>query len=153
MELLVIFGQLLGDGIEALADMGLVFIRSILDHIVAVLLQDALVFLAHGVHVVCGQKRIDGGRETTDSNIEVQILLHGHVDSFRNRRFLRVELPESLDDILVQAVGPEKLLKVKRVHLEDILAAYRNGIDAQFFFLNHLATPFFKLIAVALDAQ
>lgn len=33
-----------------------------LDHIVAVLLQDALVFLTHGVHVVCGQECIDGGR-------------------------------------------------------------------------------------------
>ena len=31
-----LLGQLLGDGIEALADMGLVFVRSIPDHIVAV---------------------------------------------------------------------------------------------------------------------
>ena len=81
--------------------MGLVFVRSILDHIVAVLLQDALVFLADGVHVVCCQKGIDGSGESADSNIEIQIPLQGNVDSFRNRRFLRVELPESIDDILI----------------------------------------------------
>ena len=38
LEFLVLLGQLLGDGIEALADMGLVFVRSILNHIAAVLL-------------------------------------------------------------------------------------------------------------------
>ena len=75
------------------------------------------------------------------------------MDSFRNRRFLRVELPESLDDIRIHTVGPEELLEVQRVHLNDVLAAYRNGVDAQFLLLNHLATPFLELIAVALDAQ
>lgn len=153
LEFLVLLGQLLGDGIEALADMGLVFVRSILNHIVAVLLQDALVFLTDGVHIIGGQECVDGGGETTNSDIEVQILPHGHVDSFRNRRFLRVELPESLDDIRIHTVGPEELLEVQRVHLDDVLAAYRNRVDSQIFLLNHLATPFLELIAVALDAQ
>ena len=49
LELLVLFCQLFWNRIEALADMGLVFVRSIFDHIVTVLLQDALVFLADSI--------------------------------------------------------------------------------------------------------
>ena len=75
------------------------------------------------------------------------------MNSFRNRRFLRVELPESFDDFRIHTVGPKELLEVQWVHLNDVLAAYRNGVDAHFFLLNHLATPFLELIAVALDAQ
>lgn len=47
----------------------------------------------------------------------------------------------------------QELLEVQRVHLDDVLAAYRNRVDSQIFLLNHLATPFLELIAVALDAQ
>ena len=113
--------------------MRFVLVRSILNHIIAVFLQDTLVLLAYGIHIICSQKSVDRSRESAYSNIEVQVISHRHMNPFRNWRFLRIELPEHLDDIRIHSVRPKKFFEVQWIHFNDILAANRNGVDAKIF--------------------
>ena len=72
--------------------MWLVFVGSILYHIVAILLQDGLIDLSDLVHVIGSEESIDSVRQSSDSDIKVQHILQGNMYAGRNRRFLRIAL-------------------------------------------------------------
>ena len=60
-------------GVETLTDMWLVFVGSILYHIVAILLQDGLIDLSDLVHVIGSEESIDSVRQSSDSDIYQRI--------------------------------------------------------------------------------
>ena len=148
--LLILFGQLFGDRAETLTNVRLVLVRGILHHIIAIFLQNSLMRLAHLVHVIRLQEGIDRFRQSTDGYVQVQQVLHCHMNACGNGRFFTIAPLQSLDYLYAHAVCPKELLKVQRVHLYNVLRTHRNGIDSRLFLTPQLPVSLFLLVSIAL---
>ena len=114
------------DGLKALADVWLVGIVGILDHIVLIFVDDGFVYCSHFAHVVGFDVFVYSCRQAADNDVAIEELLKGIVYAFRDWNLALEALADGVDGFLSDAVCPKEFFKVKRTHGNDGLIAHRN---------------------------
>jgi len=88
LVLLVVLGQLLGDGVEAGPDMRFILVIGIFHHIGAVFFEDGMPDSIYSIHIASFQQGVHGSGQSAYGHITVEQRLHSYVDAFRNWSFL-----------------------------------------------------------------
>ena len=127
LKFLVFPAELLRDGLKTFPDPGFVFLLRILYHIVLIGADNIPLDLQHFVHPLRVHKGLHGVRHAADNRILQEQLSHAAVQGLRDRSFLFQTFLQHFNDRIGNPVGPQKFLKVQRIHIDHGFRTDRNG--------------------------